>query len=152
VGTKLSPKTGRGTGRAASRSRGSCASSRAQADADGDGDVDWDDYDGIDYGFWFSGRTWALGDFDGDGRVDYDDYDIIDSNRWFSPNRDVTRGWQWSLDAAGNWAGYQVDANGDGDYLDEEDLDQTRAHNAANELTGITGVLVQRDWAWGSLG
>jgi len=45
----------------------------------------------------------------------------------------------WTLDALGNWTEFQWDANGDGDYGDPGDLDQDRAHNAANEIDGNSG-------------
>ncbi|MFT3784787.1 MAG: hypothetical protein QM770_01305 [Tepidisphaeraceae bacterium] len=40
------------------------------------------------------------------------------------------------LDALGNWAGFSQDSNGD---ASGGVLSQTRTHNAANEITGITG-------------
>jgi len=45
----------------------------------------------------------------------------------------------WDLDSTGNWRGFREDRAGDGHW----DLDQTREHNAVNEITGIhatTGV------------
>jgi RHS repeat-associated protein len=42
---------------------------------------------------------------------------------------------QWTLDATGNWAEYKEDTNGDGTW----ELDQTRAFDPANEITGIAG-------------
>ncbi len=42
----------------------------------------------------------------------------------------------WGLDGTGNWAAFNEDLDGTG-----WDLEQTRQHNAANELTGAT------DWA-----
>jgi len=47
-----------------------------------------------------------------------------------------------SLDALGNWSGFDEDADGDG----TADLVQQRRHNAANELGAIT-VAVGADWA-----
>jgi len=44
----------------------------------------------------------------------------------------------WGLSPVGNWNDYQIDANGDGDYVDASDLDQDRLHNLVNETTGIT--------------
>ncbi|RNC81832.1 MAG: hypothetical protein ED559_08625 [Phycisphaera sp.] len=41
----------------------------------------------------------------------------------------------WALDPLGNWDRYKLDLNGDGDYLDTDELDDTRTHNKANELT-----------------
>ncbi len=43
---------------------------------------------------------------------------------------------EWGLDGTGNWAAFNEDLDGTG-----WDLEQTRQHNAANELTGAT------DWA-----
>ncbi|MBL8801042.1 MAG: hypothetical protein JNN27_03540 [Planctomycetes bacterium] len=48
-----------------------------------------------------------------------------------SPTRDQ----QWTLSQTGNWNRDKVDLNGDGDYLDADELDDTRTHNAVNELT-----------------
>jgi len=56
-------------------------------DADLDGRVTFDDYDVIDYYYWFppaAGEAgWWSGDFDYDGDVDLDDYDRIDYAYWF---------------------------------------------------------------------
>src|SRR5690606_1812737 len=41
----------------------------------------------------------------------------------------------WALDMTGNWPTFQQDTDGDGTW----DLDQSRTHNAANELTQIAG-------------
>jgi len=41
----------------------------------------------------------------------------------------------WSLDATGNWSTYKQDDDGDSTW----DLDQTRTHNLANEITEIGG-------------
>jgi RHS repeat-associated protein len=41
---------------------------------------------------------------------------------------------QWTLNQAGNWNRDKVDLNGDADYLDAGELDDTRTHNAVNEL------------------
>jgi len=40
-----------------------------------------------------------------------------------------------------------VDATGDGTYTDPTDLNQTRTHNLANELTGISTIAGQTAWA-----
>jgi len=42
----------------------------------------------------------------------------------------------WSLDAAGNWSGFDEDDNGDGTW----DLVQSRTSNTVNEITGITNT------------
>ena len=42
----------------------------------------------------------------------------------------------WSLDQVGNWAGFDQDDNGNG----TDDLVQTRTHNKANEITGISNT------------
>jgi len=47
-----------------------------------------------------------------------------------SPTRDQ----QWTLSQTGNWSRDKVDLNGDGDFLDAGELDDTRTHNAVNEL------------------
>ena len=41
---------------------------------------------------------------------------------------------QWTLDHLGNWDSHQLDLNGDTDYVDADELDETRTHNAVNEL------------------
>jgi len=53
----------------------------------------------------------------------------------------------WGLSQTGNWATYQLDANGDGDYTDAGDLDQTRTHDAVNQITGISEEQGQTAWA-----
>ena len=56
-------------------------------DANFDGKVTFDDYDIIDYYYWFplpaAQMGWWTGDFDYDGNVDFDDYDKIDYAYWF---------------------------------------------------------------------
>ena len=47
-----------------------------------------------------------------------------------------TRDQQWTLTQVGNWDVDQVDLNGDGDFVDTDELDDDRAHNDVNELTG----------------
>jgi RHS repeat-associated protein len=42
---------------------------------------------------------------------------------------------QWSLDPTGNWCLFQQDTTGDGTW----DLDQSRSHDMANEITQIAG-------------
>jgi RHS repeat-associated protein len=49
--------------------------------------------------------------------------------------------------SASRWSAYKVDANGDGDYTDAGDLDQSRTHNAVNELTGLSEAGGQSAWA-----
>jgi len=59
----------------------------------------------------------------------------------FSGRRnDRVRGQAWTLSATGTWNEFQLDANGDGDYSDTgtEEVDQNRAHNVVNEITGVT--------------
>lgn len=53
---------------------------------------------------------------------------------------DRVRGQEWALSQTGNWGGFKLDSNGDGDYTDTSspaDLNQTRTHNAANEITKL---------------
>ena len=56
-------------------------------DANLDGEITFDDYDIIDYYYWFplpADRTgWQTGDFNYDGAVTFDDYDLIDYAYWF---------------------------------------------------------------------
>ena len=42
---------------------------------------------------------------------------------------------EWTCDATGNWATFKDDTNGDGTW----ELNQTRAHSKANEITSFTG-------------
>ncbi|MBL9119319.1 MAG: hypothetical protein JNL80_05315, partial [Phycisphaerae bacterium] len=46
-----------------------------------------------------------------------------------------TRRQQWTLTQTGNWQNEQLDLNGDGDETDTDEHDDTRTHNAVNELT-----------------
>ncbi len=45
-----------------------------------------------------------------------------------------TRDQQWTLNQAGNWELDKVDLNGDGDFVDTDELNDKRTHNAVNEL------------------
>jgi len=45
-----------------------------------------------------------------------------------------TRKQEWALNQTGNWNTDKVDLNGDGDWSDAGELNDTRAHNAVNEL------------------
>jgi len=45
----------------------------------------------------------------------------------------------FTLDTLGNWGEDKIDANGDGDYTDQGDLDQDRTHDAANQINDIDG-------------
>jgi hypothetical protein len=42
---------------------------------------------------------------------------------------------QWTLTQAGNWELDKVDLNGDGDFVDPNELNDDRTHNDVNELT-----------------
>ncbi len=60
----------------------------------------------------------------------------------------------WTLSQTGNWGEYKTDANGDGDYSDDNDLDQNRTNNKVNEIYNATaGAAIteeygpQRSWA-----
>jgi YD repeat-containing protein len=46
-----------------------------------------------------------------------------------------TRDQQWTLTHTGNWSREKLDLNGDGDFVDTDEHDDTRTHNAVNELT-----------------
>jgi len=76
---------------------------------------------------------WTDGDWNGDGRVDDNDVTFVNLlyNTNYSP-RVASQTWQWGLDAQGNWTAYNEDAGpgGQGQW----DLEQTREHNAANEI------------------
>ena len=56
-------------------------------DANLDGQITFDDYDIIDYYYWFplpaDQAGWWTGDFNMDGEVTFDDYDLIDYAYWF---------------------------------------------------------------------
>ena len=45
-----------------------------------------------------------------------------------------TRDQQWTLTHTGNWDFDKVDLNGDGDFVDANELNDDRVHNAVNEL------------------
>ena len=47
---------------------------------------------------------------------------------------DRTRRQQWTLTRTGNWGRDKVDLNGDGDWSDADEVDDTRVHNEVNEL------------------
>lgn len=53
-----------------------------------------------------------------------------------SPGSITTRARQqiWTLDQVGNWAINRVGRNGDADFIDAGDLDESRTHNDPNEL------------------
>ncbi len=42
---------------------------------------------------------------------------------------------QWTLNQTGNWELDKLDLNGDGDFVDANELNDDRTHNAVNELT-----------------
>ena len=46
-----------------------------------------------------------------------------------------TRDQEWTLTQTGNWDVNKVDLNGDGDFVDTDEEDDTRAHNTVNEIT-----------------
>jgi len=46
-----------------------------------------------------------------------------------------TRRQQWTLNQTGNWDNDKVDLNGDGDWGDTDEVNDTRTHNAVNELS-----------------
>lgn len=45
-----------------------------------------------------------------------------------------TRRQQWALNQTGNWGNDRVDLNGDGDWVDADEVDDSRTHNDVNEL------------------
>ncbi|MBK6940452.1 MAG: hypothetical protein IPH13_09665 [Planctomycetes bacterium] len=45
-----------------------------------------------------------------------------------------TRDQQWTLNHTGNWDREKLDLNGDGDFVDTDEHDDTRTHNTTNEL------------------
>jgi RHS repeat-associated protein len=96
-----------------------------------DGQVDM-----TDYNIWLAGYAqgegeWADGDLDGNRVINTDDYDIIRYWRLNTPARDVVKSWSWGLDALGNWGTFSLTTT--------STLNQTRTHNAVNEITGISG-------------
>ncbi|WP_428940598.1 RHS repeat domain-containing protein [Fontivita pretiosa] len=75
-----------------------------------------------------------------DGRLNrLTDYDRGDLNGTFSGISTLSFAQEWSLKALGNWTSFREDGNGNGTFSDAADLTQTRSHNKANEITGITG-------------
>jgi len=73
----------------------------------------------------------------------------LDTNKTDIPTTDSDRlrREEWTLTDVGNWSAYKVDADGDGNYTDAGDLDQSRTHNVVNEITGITEYQGQSAWA-----
>ena len=61
---------------------------------------------------------------------------------------DRVRREEWTLSDTDNWNAYNVDANGDGDYIGTQgdELSQTRTHNLANEISGISEISGQTHW------
>jgi RHS repeat-associated protein len=86
----------------------------------------------IVYFAWGYGHEWAWGDNDGDGDVDAaDEAESLNVVYNQQPTRLVTHDWLWNLDSLGNWGGYNVTTSAG-------TLNQTRTHNAANEITAIS--------------
>lgn len=73
------------------------------------------------------------------GTLDGGKTGLVSNSRTFKQN--------WSLDPLGNWSTFQEDANGDGDYTDAGDLNQTRTHNKVNELLTFSESGGQVAWA-----
>ena len=46
-----------------------------------------------------------------------------------------SRDQEWTLGQTGNWDNNKVDLNGDGDYVDTDEENDTRAHNPVNEIS-----------------
>ncbi|MBI5362690.1 MAG: hypothetical protein HZA53_05890 [Planctomycetes bacterium] len=46
-----------------------------------------------------------------------------------------TRDQQWTMSGTGNWKRDKVDLNGDADFVDTDEVNDTRSHNDVNELT-----------------
>ncbi|WP_428940607.1 RHS repeat domain-containing protein [Fontivita pretiosa] len=67
------------------------------------------------------------------------DYDRGDLNGTFSGISTPSFAQEWSLKALGNWTSFKEDADGNGMFSDAVDLNQTRGHNKANEITDISG-------------
>ncbi len=74
-------------------------------------------------------------------------FDQGDLNGTFSGIGTVNLTQAWTLKALGNWDSFQQDANGNGTFTDSGDLNQTRTHNGANEITDITETAGQVAWA-----
>ena len=61
----------------------------------------------------------------------------------FTPGAGVQ---EWTLDMLGNWPTWNQDRNGDGDFLDSQEVED-RDHNAANEITSLAGYCKSIDSA-----
>ncbi len=93
-----------------------------------------------------SNRTWRENNGPAasgkDEKYAYDDLNRLTEmqrgNRSGDAIQDTNRQEDFTLDQVGNWKTYQVDADGDGNFTDATDLNQNRAVNNANEVTGIT--------------
>jgi hypothetical protein len=74
-----------------------------------------------------------------DVKYDIDDLDrVVRADEGTLSGGSITsrkRDQQWTLTHTGNWSREKLDLNGDGDFVDTDEHDDTRTHNAVNELT-----------------
>ena len=117
--------------------RGILASGTYKAPYPGDvtmnGAVEADDYLFVKARMISSRSRWPSGDMDGDGVCGNSDLSILMSN-FGQGGTTVAAARAWTLDATGNWTAYKEDNNGDEDYADAGDLNQSRTSNLANEI------------------
>jgi RHS repeat-associated protein len=124
-----------GLSRLTTAARGTLVAGSPMAAYDGDftsdGLVNVNDYLKLLAGYSNGGDEWSEGDINGDGAVNNNDYvhfNVVYGNQ---PTRNVVQSWSWSLEAMGNWAGYNVTTSAG-------TLNQTRTHDAANELLNFS--------------
>jgi RHS repeat-associated protein len=99
-----------------------------------DGLVNTTDYNILNAWVNKGGDEWSEGDVYPDGTVNVNDYlmwlRVYQSQQ---PTRSVTHEWTWGLEALGNWGSYNVTTSAG-------TLNQTRTHDAANELINISST------------
>jgi RHS repeat-associated protein len=124
-----------GLSRLTTAARGTLVAGSPMAAYDGDfnadGLVNVNDYLKLLAGYSNGGDEWSEGDINGDGAVNNNDYvhfNVVYGNQ---PTRNVVQSWSWSLDSLGNWGGYNVTTSAG-------TLNQTRTHDAANELLNFS--------------
>ena len=69
-----------------------------------------------------------------DGNAEVKDYVYDRLSRVTQLDLDSNSKEEWVYDRTGNWTEHRFDDNGDGDFLDAADVNQTREHNAENEI------------------
>ena len=71
--------------------------------------------------------------YDGANQLSHRDRGALNTSRDAVATKNFAE--EWTLDATGNWSSFKQDTDGDGTW----NLNQSRTHNAANEITQIAG-------------